>query len=197
MGRPQFATSVVDCVYTGPVETLIKCTAPVEVAGKKTTVTRMLTLVGDDRTIHDDVKVDGDNMDGLAIAIGIRDLPNGKWIEKSDPGYAISAGDSNQPESGYTSVAISAVLPKSGFEKVVELKDEKNAKPGFGDAGHAYLLKPEKSGNALVATNRLTMIWNGDGDISKVEDLDKACQRWAAQRDNPVKFEITKEAEKH
>src|SRR5206468_7129343 len=54
-GRPQFATSEVDCIYTGPVETLVKCVAPIEVNGKKLALTRMLTLVGDDRTIRDAV----------------------------------------------------------------------------------------------------------------------------------------------
>ncbi len=197
-GRPQFATSQVDCVYTGPVETLLKCTAPVEVAGRKTTVSRMYTLVGDDRTVHSDDKVDGDNLDGLTIGIGIRDLPDGKWTEKSEPGYAISAGDSNQPESGYTSVAISAVFPRSGFEKVIPIQEpKKETKAGFGDGGHIYILKPERTGNALSATNRFTMIWNGDGDINNPADLEKACERWVAQRDNPIKVEVAKEAEKH
>jgi hypothetical protein len=195
-GRPQFATTMVECVYSGPVETLLKCTAPIDVVGKKVNLTRMYTLVGDDRTIRDEVKVEGDNLDGLTLGIGIRDLPNGKWIEKSDPGYAISAGDSNQPESGYTSVAISAVLPKSGYERIIVLPDPKNAKPGFGDGGHVYVLKPERSGNALVARNRLTMIWNGDGDIDNVQDLEKACQRWAVQRDNPIKVDVSANVEK-
>ena len=195
-GRPQFATTMVECVYSGPVETLLKCTAPIDVAGRKVNLTRMYTLVGDDRTIRDEVKVEGDNLDGLTIGIGIRDLPNGKWIEKSDSGYAISAGDSNQPESGYTSVAISAVLPKGGFERIVELKDPKNAKPGFGDAGHVYVLQPQRAGNALTATNRLTMIWNGDGDINNAADLEKACERWAAQRDNPIKVDVSGNVEK-
>jgi hypothetical protein len=194
MGRPQFATSYVDCVYTGPVETLVKCVAPIEVAGKKLILTRMLTLVGDDRTIRDEVTVAAAppaSLEGLQIGIGIRDLPNGKWTEKSDPGYAISAGDSNQPESGYTSVAISAVLPKSGFEKVVELPEKKGVQPGFGDGGHVYVLKPEKDANgALTAHNRLTMIWNGDGEISTPDALDKACQGWIAERNNPIKVEI-------
>ncbi|MEA2707710.1 MAG: hypothetical protein QOF78_311 [Phycisphaerales bacterium] len=195
MGRPQIPTSRVECAYTGPVETLLHCTAPVEVAGKKVTVTRRYTIVGDDRTVRSEDRVEGDDLEGLTIGIGIRDLPSGKWIEKANPGYAISSGDSNQPESGYTSVALSAVFPKSGFERIVELKDPKNAKQGFGDAGHVYVLKPEKVDNALVANNRLTMIWNGDGEISKTEELEKACQRWAAQRDNPVKIELGKEAE--
>jgi hypothetical protein len=40
------------------------------------------------------------------------------------------------------------------------------------------------------------MIWNGDGEIATPEELEKACQRWAAQRDNPVTFELSSEAEK-
>jgi hypothetical protein len=88
-------------------------------------------------------------------------------------------------------VAISAVFPKSSYEKIVTLDDPKKAKPGFGDGGHVYILKPEKDGNALVTKNRLTMIWNGDGEISTTEDLEKACQRWAAQRDNPVKVDYS------
>jgi hypothetical protein len=194
-GRPQIPTSRVECVYTGPVETLLKCTAPIEVAGRKVNVTRMYTIVGDDRTIRSEDRVEGDNLDGLTIGVGIRDLPNGKWIEKPDAGYAISSGDSNQPESGYTSVAIAAVFPKSGFEKVLTIDDPKKAKEGFGDGGHIYVLKPEKSGDALVANNRLTMIWNDDGEISTTEDLEKACQRWAAQRDNPVKVQVSDKAE--
>jgi hypothetical protein len=194
MGRPQFATSYVDCVYTGPVETAIDCWAPIEVAGKKVTLKRRLTLVGDDRTIHDAVRVEGDNVDGLQIGIGIRDLPNGKWSENKELGYAMSAGDTNQPNSGYDSVAIGAVLPKSGFEKVVPISDPKG-KPGFGDGGHIYVLKAEKDGNAVVAQNRLTMIWNGDGEINNPADFEKALTRWAAQRDNPVKVSVGEKAE--
>lgn len=197
MGRPQIPTSRVEMVYTGPVETLVRATAPVEVAGKQVNVTRLYRAVADDRTIRTEDRVEGDDLSGLAIGIGIRDLPEGKWIEKPDPGYAISSGASNQPESGYDSVAIAAVFPNSGFERVMELKDPKNQKPGFGDAGHVYVLKPEKGadGNVLVAHNRLTMIWNGDGEIATTEELEQACQRWAAQRDNPINVEVAKEAE--
>ena len=194
-GRPQFASSIVECLYTGPVETLIRCTAPVEVGGKKVTVNRLFTLVGDDRTIRDELRIEGDNLDGIQVGVGIRDLPEGKWIEKQDAGYAISAGGSNQPESGYTSVAISAVFPKSSYEKIVTLDDPKKLQPGFGDGGHVYVLKPERDGNALVTKNRLTMIWNGDGEISTTEELEKTCQRWAAQRDNPVKVDRSASAE--
>jgi hypothetical protein len=193
MGRPQFASSIVDCVYSGPVETRLRCTAPVEIAGRHFAVTRIYTLIGDDRTVHSEDRIEAgpsSSLDGVTIGIGIRDLPSGKWTEKSGPGYAISAGESNQPASGYTSVAIAAIFPRSGFKKVVELDDAKKAKPGFGDGGHVYVLEPEKDGGALIARNRFTMIWNGDGEIDNAADLAKACLRWVAQRDHPIRVEL-------
>jgi hypothetical protein len=101
-GRPQIATSRVDLVYSGPVETLLRCTAPVESGGKKVNVTRNYTIVGDDRTVRSEDRVEAADgaaasLDGLTIGIGIRDLPSGKWIEKESPGYAISAGNTTQP----------------------------------------------------------------------------------------------------
>jgi hypothetical protein len=196
-GRPAFATTNVDCVYTGPVETLVKCTAPIEVNGKKVMATRMLTLVGDDRSIRDNLTITGDVSDSMQIGIGIRDLPTPNWIEKKDAGYAISAGDSNQPESGYTTCAISAVLPRTSYERIVEVSDTK-AKPGFGDAGHVYVLNRQKNNDgALFAQNRLTIIWNGDGEVSTPEQLEKACQRWAGERDHPIQFELAATSDKH
>jgi hypothetical protein len=167
-------------------------TAPVEVAGRKVMAERTLTLVGDDRTIRDDVRVTGENLDGLQIGVGIRDLPNNTWTEKPDTGYAMCAGDANQP--GYKSVAIGAVFPQSGFSKVIPIEDPK-AKPGNGDGGHVYVLNVKPQNGALAATNRLTMIWDGDGEINNAADFDKALQRWAAQRDNPIKVTFGEKAE--
>ena len=65
----------------------------------------------------------------------------------------------------------------------------------MGDGGHVYILKPEKESNALVTKNRLTMIWNGDGHIATTEDLEKACQRWVAQRDQPIEIELAPASE--
>jgi hypothetical protein len=76
-------------------------------------------------------------------------------------------------------------------------QDDSKAKPGFGDGGHVYILKPQRERNALVARNRLTMIWNGDGEIATTEKLEQACQRWAAQRDNPIRVETAAQADKH
>lgn len=194
-GRPHFATSFVDCLYSGPVETKLRCTAPVEVAGRKVTVTRVYTVWANDRTILSEDKVTGDNLDGLTIGIGLRDMPNPVWIEKPDPGYAISAGDSNQPESGYTSNALAAVFPQSGFTNVIDIQDKEH-KPGFGDGGHIYVLKPNLQDGALTATNRLTITWNGDPQIPTYQDMEKWCQKWVAERDNPIKVTVATEAEK-
>jgi hypothetical protein len=192
LGRPQFQSTLVRCVYSGPVETVVRMTAPVEVNGRRVTVDRLLTLVGDDRTLRDEVRVIGDNIDGLQLGIGIRDLPNNSWSEKPDAGYAMCAGDANQP--GYKSVAIGALFDKSGFSRVIPIEDAKN-KPGYGDGGHVYVLNAKSENGAIVARNRLTMIWDGDGDISTAGDFEKALQRWAAQRDIPIKVNVAGRAE--
>lgn len=192
LGRPQFQTTYVECIYSGPVETVVHMSAPVDVAGRKVLAERTLTLVGDDRTIRDQVRIAGDNLDGLQLGIGIRDLPNNSWTEKADAGYAMCTGDANQ--SGYKSVAIGAVFPKSGFSKVIPVEDDKN-KPGYGNGGHVYVLNVKPEHGAITASNRLTMIWDGDGDINNAGDLEKALARWAAQRDNPIHVHVGEKAE--
>src|SRR5205823_367711 len=142
------------CLYSGPVETVVHMTAPVQVAGKKVTAERTLTLVGEDRTIHDEARITGENLDGLQMGVGIRDLPKNTWTEKSDPGYAMCAGDANQ--TGYKSVAICALFPKSGYSKMIPVEDTKN-KPGYGDAGHVYVLNAKPENGAITSQNRLTM----------------------------------------
>jgi hypothetical protein len=134
----------------------------------------------------------------MQIGIGLRDLPTPKWIEKKQEGWAISAGDSNQPESGYASCALAAVLPKSSFDRIAELPQDSKTKPGFGDGGHVYVLKAGKNADgALFANNRLTMIWNGDGEIATTDALEKACQRWTSERDHPIQIELAGSPEKH
>jgi hypothetical protein len=192
LGRPEFQTTYVECVYSGPVETLVHMSAPIDVAGRKVMAERMLTLVGDDRTIRDEVKITGDNLDGLQLGIGIRDLPNNSWTEKSDVGYAMCAGDANQP--GYKSVAIGALFDSSSFSRVIPIEDPKN-KPGYGDGGHIYVLNAKPQNGAIVAHNRLTMIWDGDGELNNAADFDKALQRWAAQRENPIKVSLGQKPE--
>jgi hypothetical protein len=192
LGRPDSATTLVECVYSGPVETVVRLSAPVEVAGKRFNVTRILTLVGDDRTIRDDVTLSGDDLGGVQLGVGIRDLPNNKWSESTELGYAICAGDANQ--SGYKSVAIGALFGKSGFSKVIPIEDA-NAKPGYGDAGRLYALNVKPENGALVSHHRLTMIWDGDGQISSAADFEKAMQRWAAQRDNPIVVRVDEKPE--
>jgi len=102
------------------------------------------------------------------------------------------AGDANQP--GYKSVAIGALFDRASFSRVIPIEDSKN-KPGYGDGGHVYVLNIKPDQGAVTAHNRLTMIWDGDGDINNAPDLEKALQRWAAQRDHPIKVTVAEQAE--
>lgn len=186
LGRASSDTTRVECVYQGPVETVIRCVAPVEVGGKKVTLTRTLTLVGDDRSVHDHLLVSGDNLDGLSVGVGLRDLPNQTWVEKPDQGYAMVTGDHNQP--GCVSIGLSAVFDPGEYDKTVDLPDKKNG-------GHVYVLKPKKTSDGLVSEHRFTGIWDGDGQVNNPGDLEKTLQNWSKLRAAPVKVEIAKKLE--
>ena len=49
LGFSPLQYGIVDCLYQGPVGTKLKVTCPIDVGGKKVTMTRFLTLVGEDR----------------------------------------------------------------------------------------------------------------------------------------------------
>ena len=76
MGRPDAPNILVDCPHTGPVETVVRATSPLEVGGRKFNLTRTLTLWADERGIDDVVELKGDNLDGAQIGLGMRNLPS-------------------------------------------------------------------------------------------------------------------------
>jgi len=181
MGRPAADQTNVNCVYSGPVETLIRATAPVKIGDRTVTLVRNLTLVADDRSIHDTIEIQGDNLQGLQLGLGIRDLPNPTWREVPDKGYTMITGDNNQP--GCKVVGMSAVFSPSLYVKTIDLPDKKNG-------GHVYVLNTQKT------EHRIASIWDGDGQINNAADLEKTLQRWSDLRDHPIKIEVAKEAEK-
>jgi len=185
MVRPNSDTTIVDCVYQGPVETVVRATGPVEIVGRKVTVTRTLTLVGDDRSIRDRVEVAGEDLKGLELGIALRNLPNEKWVEETSQGYAMVNGDNNQP--GCKAIGMAAVFKPSQYVRTATLPDEKNG-------AHVYVLKPSSEGT-IVSEHRFTMIWDGDGQINNPTDLEKALKRWAALRDQPTKTTIAEKPE--
>jgi hypothetical protein len=177
MGRPEQYTTFVSQVYTGPVETKLRVTAPVKIGDRQVTVVRHLTLVADDRAILDEVTLQGDNLDGLQIGIGVRDLPNCTWVEQPEKGYAFQTGDANQ--QNYKAVGLGVTFDPKSFAKITDLPDKANG-------GHVYVLNPTKSAdNALVSRHRLYDIWDMDGQlpagpVETAEQLRAPFESWLA-----------------
>jgi hypothetical protein len=188
IARPSYKDTFVDCIYQGPVETLVRASAPIEIAGKKLTLTRYLTLVGDDRSIHDRVEIKGDNLDNLQLGLALRNLPNETWHEHADKGYCYVEGDNNQP--GCKRLGLSCVFDPKSYVKTHDLNDAKNG-------GHVYILNAKNENGMLVSYHRLAAIYDNDGQINKPEDLEKALQNWSARRDAPLKISLGTSAEKY
>ncbi|HZZ42869.1 MAG TPA: DUF4861 family protein [Tepidisphaeraceae bacterium] len=186
--RPTFASTTVTCLYQGPVETKLRVSAPVEIAGKKVTVVRFLTLVGEDRAIHDQVTIQGDDLTGLQLGIGVRDLPNCVWVEHPDKGYAFQTGDANQ--ANYKAVGMGITFAPSEYVKTLTLPEPDNG-------GHIYVL------NSLNSHHRIYDIWDMDGqlpkNIEKAEELRAPFESWlstgAALDQSPLVITLGDKAE--
>src|SRR5262249_39432025 len=158
------------CDHSGPVETSITMTAPVEVAGKKFTLARNLTLWADERGIDDVITLKGDDLNGAAIGIGLRNLPSEVWVERPRDGAAMVCGDNNQPN--YKSVGLGAVFDPAEYVRTIDLKDEANG-------GHVYVLKGKSENGVLASRHHLAAIWDGDGQINNSGEFGRYLQQRA------------------
>jgi len=186
MGRPTYQTTIVECLHSGPVETLLRVSGPVEVAGKKVMVERLLTLWADERGIDDDVRVTGDNVGDLQLGIALRNLPNEKWTEETSSGWAMNNGDNNQPN--YKRDGLGVLFDPSEFVKTVDLKDSENG-------GHVYVLKARQQNGGLFSHHHLAAIWDGDGQISEADAFGKYLAQWSKRLTKPATVQIGDRAE--
>jgi len=186
IGRPSCETTLVECLHSGPVETVLTVEGPVKVGSKKFHVTRMLTLWADERGIDDVVRLEGEDLSGAQLGLGMRNLPNEQWIERPTDGVAMNHGDNNQPN--YKSVGFGAAIDPSQYVKTIDLHDETNG-------GHVYVLKGETRDGALVSHHHLAAIWDDDGQINNPADFQKYLQRWARLLNNPPRVRISDHAE--
>lgn len=192
--RPPYAAIQSTCLYSGPVETKLQFTAPVEVAGKKYTVTRHLTLVANDRSLRDDVTISGDGAESLTLGVGLRDLPNCTWSEDPKAGTAFQAGDANQPH--YKAVALGLAFDPKSYLKTLDLPDKK-------DFGHVYLLKLLPTPKGGESHHRLLDLWDMDGQlpapVSTAAELQAPMQAflstYTAERDHPLQLTLAPSAE--
>jgi hypothetical protein len=168
-GRAAAPNIWVDTPTNGPIELKVHMTAPVSVANRNFTLDRTLTLWADERGIRDDVRVTGDNLDGVQLGVGLRNLPNEQWTEKFSDGYAFVAGDANQQH--YKAVSLGAVFNPAQYVKTIPLTGN--------NGGHVYILNMNREGNALVSRHHFGNIWDGDGQISTNDKFEEYLKRQA------------------
>lgn len=188
VGRAAAPQIFVDAPVQGPIATVVRMTAPVAVAGRNFTLTRTLTLWADERGIGDKVEVTGDNLDGVQLGLGLRNLPNEKWTEKPSDGYAFVTGDANQQH--YKWVSLGVVFDPSKYAKTIP-----SMRQTGNNSGKTYILNMTKEGNALVSRHHIGNIWDGDGQINTNEGFEKYLQKQAKLLVNPAKAELSSKIE--
>jgi hypothetical protein len=189
MGRTSAGTTTFRVLYEGPIKTCVIAEGPVEIDGKKLKVTRSIDLAANDRTLFDTVTVDGpaDVLKDIKIGIGLRDLPEQKWIERPQDGYAGVVGKGNQ--EGTDQLGLGVVFDPKDFVRMQTIEHET-------DGGHVYVLTPHHEGEQSVHVHsRLMAFWNGDGWVSSAEQFESLLQQYASLWKSPAKITIADTAE--
>ena len=187
LGRTAAPTSDFKIVFQGPVVTQVQAGGPVEIDGKKFTLTRTITCLANDRALADAIEVKGDDAKDVKIGVGLRDLPNNSWVEKGDAGYCFVHGDGNQ--EGTNKLGLGIAFDSAAYESMREIEDKENF-------GHIYIFSAahDDSGTARL-TDRLAGYWDGDGWVNNPTDFEKTLAQYAQLSKSPAKIEIQKQAE--
>ena len=191
MGRTDAATTHFRVQYEGAVQTCVVAEGPVDIDGQKLKVTRVINVTAGDRTLDDTIIVEGpaEALEDLKIGVGLRDLPDQKWIEKTSEGYALVAGKGNQ--EGTQELGLGVVFDPKDYLRTHVLEHE-------ADGGRYYLLTPHsdegEEGSVHVHT-RLMAYWDGDGWVNNVQQFESLVKHWAELHRNPPKITFASQAE--
>jgi hypothetical protein len=187
MGRTTALTTDFKVLFEGPIATRVQASGPAEIDGKKFTITRTLTCLAGDRALDDVVEVKGEDTKDIKIGLGLRDLPNNAWIEKSDAGYCFVHGDGNQ--AGTEKLGLGIAFDRATYESMREIEDKANG-------GRIYIFTPEPMAHAGVRlSDRLLAYWDGDGWINNPADFEKALAQYGLAAKYAAKIEIANRAE--
>lgn len=188
MGRTDARTTTFKVLYSGPVKTCVIAEGPVEIDGKKLKVTRSIDLTANDRTLFDTISVEGDAevLKDIKIGIGLRDLPDGKFVEKPEAGYAYVGGKGNL--EGTDNLGLGVVFEPKDFVRMQPIDHPT-------DGGHVYILTPHSEEKSTHVHTRLMAYWNGDGWVNNVQQFEELLQTYAALWKNPSKVTVGSEAQ--
>jgi hypothetical protein len=187
LGRTSAPTTDFKVLFEGPIATRVQASGPVEVNGKKFTITRTLTCLAGDRALDDVVEVKGDDAKEIKIGLGLRDLPNNSWIEKADAGYCFVHGDGNQ--AGTEKLGLGIAFDPATYDSTRQIEDKSNG-------GRIYIFTPEPTAHGGVRlSDRLLAYWDGDGWINNPDDFEKALAQYGLGTRYAAKIGIAEQPE--
>lgn len=171
VGRTDALTTTFDVEYEGPVATKVVAKGPIEIDGKKLVATRVMQLVAGDRSVRDTVFItaDADTLKQVQIGLGLRDLPEQKFVEQPKDGYAFVAGKGNQ--EGTERLGLGLTFNADAYDRTLDTTGDKE------NDGHIYVLKPHGEGDSVHVHARLFSFWDGDGWINNADDFEKALKQ--------------------
>ena len=190
LGRTSAKTEEFHVNYEGPVVSNVQASGPVEIDGKKFTVSRTVKVLAGDRALLDEVDVkpeNPDDADNIKIGLGLRNLPGETWTEKPEAGYAFVAGDGNQ--AGTDKLGLGVAFKPATYITMQELPDKT-------DGGHIYVFKPRKTSDGVLRLHdRLLAYWNGDGWITTPDQFETALKTYGQLMTSPAKVSLADKAE--
>ena len=175
--RPDSKQTSFEVLTEGPILSVVRVSAPVEIAGRKITVVRTVSMTADDRSLEDTVEVQGEPqaLDGLLVGIGLNRLQKEESWKLGAEGYAYVAGSQGAPDvADVREIGLGVVFDPKAYVRTEKLDGE--------DGAHVVVLRPQSAGNGRVSRHRLAAYWDRDGEVASREDFEQALRRWARVR---------------
>jgi hypothetical protein len=180
-GRTMAEETEFEILERGPVQTVVRATAPVQMSDRTFTLVRTMTLTADDRSIDDVVEVRGEasEVKDVMVAVGLRDLPDEQRVERPESGYAFVHGTGT--EGGVKIVGLGAAFDSRQFIAMHDLPE---------GMGRVYLLKPEPFSEGVRSRHRLAAFWEHDSQITTPQQFEQELHRLAQRIMTPVEASL-------
>jgi len=172
MARPNAKETEWQVVHEGPTYTTVCAQAPVAIGKRNLTVIRSITVIADDRRLADLVQIKGEqpDVDGLLLGVGIRNLPDEKWTQNTELGYAFVSGTGT--EQGTKEIGLGMMFDPKAYVRTETIAGEHGA--------HIIVLKPQKTPPGLVSMHSLAAYWDQDAEITTSTAFENALRSWAS-----------------
>ena len=182
--RPDAKETEWKVVTEGPILTTIHAKAPVRIGKRNVTVARSITLMADDRRLMDFVQIQGkqQDLDGVLLGVGLRNLPEEKWTQNTDLGYALVSGAGT--EQGTKEIGLGMVFEPKAYVRTETVDGQHGA--------HIIVLKPQETPIGFVSRHLLEAYWDKDPEITTSADFEEALKSMASAGSISLKTDLGK-----